>query len=729
MGTIHTRFAACVVALLLLAASGVTTGCGGSGGNRATSENSGFVSDEYMRERALDYLRFATQSFSPGNVNNVMLHMERDLVDPTYSVPANGVPENAWDGIFDKLERLQDTRDFDGLYFVNLLLAYRDHPMLPPALVQRVEDVMIGFKMWYTEPTPAGMIDDSWYWTENHQILFHTIEYLIGQTYPDRVFPNDGRTGAEHRDEARRLLLRWMDLRARVGFSEFHSNVYYQKNITPLLTLVEFAEEDDIRERAAGLLDILFLDLALHSFRGAFAGPRARTEKKDKMGSLNDNTWGGVKLLFDRSTYPYQSTSHPDALFLARAKKYRLPEAILRIAQHDEPYSDRERMGIDINEFGPWHPDPPAPLGLSFTDPDQLTIWWGIGALITWQVVPLTIATMNDYNLWESALFLPFADIRTLAGDPRIAQSIAISTTRFLNFGLLKEVNTYVHRTADYMLASAQDYRAGSRGWEHHSWQATFDANAIVFTNHPNIPPRRTTNWRDDPDAGYWTGEASKPRSAQHENVGIHIYAPQYSPPPAPFDIIRYEPYTHAYFPQDHFDEVVQAEASDGGSWTFGRFQDGYVGLYSFRPTEWIVYDPNEYATDGMVKPFDLHAPGGPNNVWIVECGRAADWESFAAFRTALTTARIDVTPLGPLHFTSTGFAVEYESPSQGVMTFGFDGRPLTVDGQEIQITDYPRFSNPWAQTPFGSQQYEITYGDYRVELDFEAATRVVTGP
>ena len=29
-------------------------------------------------------------------------------------------------------------------------------------------------------------------------------------------------------------------------------------------------------------------------------------------------------------------------------------------------------------------------------------------------------------------------------------------------FGLLKEVNTYTFRTADYMLSSAQDYRAGS---------------------------------------------------------------------------------------------------------------------------------------------------------------------------------------------------------------------------------------------------------------------------
>src|SRR5262249_38350267 len=174
---------------------------------------------------------------------------------------------------------------------------------------------------------------------------------------------------------------------------------------------------------------------------------------------------------------------------------------------------------------------------------------------------------------------------------------------------------------------------------------ATLDANAIVFTNHPFRPLPETLDWsdRDLEQGGYWTGEATVPRAAQIENVGIYIYAPQWQQRnSAPLDYFRWEPYTHAYFPQDHFDEVVE-----DGAWTFGRHQDGYVGLYAWRPTQFLVYDPTRFATNGMLKPFDLVAQGGADNVWIVECGRAADWPSFAAFRSAVASAPVDVVVRG----------------------------------------------------------------------------------
>ena len=70
-----------------------------------------------------------------------------------------------------------------------------------------------------------------------------------------------------------------------------------------------------------------------------------------------------------------------------------------------------------------------------------------------------------------------------------------------------------------------------------------------------------------------------------------------------------------------------------------------------------------------MTLPFDFVAAGGPDNVWIIKCGCAADWTSFAAFRAAVAGNRVDVTPLGN-HSTgvvSGGFSVRFESPSQGL--------------------------------------------------------------
>ena len=681
----------------------------------------GFVDASAMRERQLDYLRFATTQLIPGSPLNLIAHMERTRVDPTYSVAPAAAGANAWDGIFAKMARLEDTRDFDALYVTNALLGYRDHPLLDRELVRKTEEAMLAFKYWYTEPSAPGLVDDSYYWTENHELIYHTLEYLMGQTYPDRVFTNDGKSGREHMQHAHDLIMRWFDLRARFGFFEWHSNVYYQKDATPLLTLAEFANDEEIRTRAAGILDVLLFDIGIHTFRGAFGVTHGRSYKKDKMSSLDDDTRGMVKLLFATSEFPYASLDDAAVLF-ARMQKYRLPEVVYRAGTTHEPVDDRERMGIGFDEFAPYEPNPQAPYEFSFTDPKDLTLWWSMSALTAWQLLPLTVGAMNQYDLWTSTNFTDFAELKPLASDLEFAQKLAQRTAHYFSFSLLKEVNTHTYRSADYMLSSAQDYRPGSFQWQAHSWQATLDPNAVVFTTHPTRPLVRTTNWREDTETGsYWTGEASMPRSAQQENVAIHIYAPQYAKQnPSPFTFFRYEPYTHAYFPQDHFDEVVQE-----GPWTIGKFRDGYVALYSYRPASWVVYDPNVYATNGMIKPFDLKAEGGADNVWIVECGNKEKFGSFDQFRAAIAAAAVTITPRPRQGSLSAGYDVVYDSPSQGRVSFGWQA-PLTVKGVEVPITGYPRYDNPWSQTPFNSRALRLEKDGVGVDVDITAGTRRV---
>jgi len=288
---------------------------------------------------------------------------------------------------------------------------------------------------------------------------------------------------------------------------------------------------------------------------------------------------------------------------------------------------------------------------------------------------------------------------------------------------LLNEVNTYTWRSRDIMLSSAVDYRKGLRGAQVHSWQATLDAKAIVFTNHPVIPLPESVDWMADPeDGGYWNGEATMPRSAQHENVAIHIYAPQYPEANgAPLDSFFYQPFTHAYFPKDRFEEVVQE-----GHWTFGRQGDGYVALYSHRPAEFLEYDPARHAMGDHTQPFDLVARGGADNVWIVECGRRARWGSFAAFRRAIVASAVQIESRGAsARGVSPGYNVVYGSPSQGEMKFGWVS-PLFVKGRERPLGDYPRYDNPWARVAYDSRAFDIRYGRHGVKLDFAAKVREV---
>ena len=694
----------------------------------STGNPAGLVSEEWMTERQLDYLRFATETLNTGSILNVIAHMERDRVDPDYTAPTAAVAPDAFQRSFDKIETLRDTRDFDGLYLLNLWLGYRDHPMLAPGTAERIETALADFKYWFTEPTPEGLIDDSYYWTENHQVLFHTIEYLMGQELPDRPLSTDRRTGAEHRDEARERLLRWLEQRARFGFAEWHSNVYYQKDLTPLLTLIEFADDEEIRRRSEIILDILLYDMATHTMRGAFGATHGRSYKKDKMTSRHDDTWGGVKLLFDQTTIPYQSSGHPDATLLARSRHYRMPEVIRLIAQSDETFTERERISLPIDLDGPYEENPPAPFGFDFSDRENLDVWWGIGALTAWPVAPLTLQIFEQYDLWNTQSFEAFRDLSILVEAPVVAQQLSINAHKFFAFGVLDQVNTVTHRNADFMLSTAVDYNAGSFRSQIHTWQLTFDPDALVFTNHPFRPNPESLDWsdRDNEQGGYWTGDATIPRAAQHENVGIFIYAPQYARRnDAPFTFFRYEEMTHAFVPQDHMDEVV----TEGG-WTFARKGDGYVALWSWRPTRWQAWDPAVYANNGMTQPYDLVADGGADNVWIVEGGRADDWGSFEAFRAAVVASAVEVTPLGDRaeDGVSPGFDVVYDSPSQGRMEFGWE-KPFVVAGTAVALSEFPRIDGPFGYLEFDGPELAIEYEGHGVRLDFDSWQRELSAP
>jgi len=688
----------------------------------------GGLPDADWDARRRDYLAFATAQLEPGAVANVMAHLVREEIDPGFRTAPGAVPADAWDPIFARVDTLRDTSDFHVVRFLRLWYGWNGHPMVPAALWQRVERTLLDFKYWYVDPTPAGLQDDMWYWSENHRILFHAAEYLAGQAFPNVVFRVTGWTGAAHRARGRAAVLAWLDERARYGFFEWHSHVYYEEDLFALLTLLEHADDPEIVTRASMLVDQLLFDVARMSFRGSFAGPHGRTYKKDKMTARDQDTWNVSKMLFDTAESGYTSRSATSAVMLAGSRLYRMPAVIREAARDTGPSVDREHLGLAFDEHEPVVPGvPPAhPSGIPYGDPATLEIWWSLGALTSWQVLPNTFDAIQRYGLWETSLFAPFAVLRPLveSGQIGVVQALAQSLASAASVGLLGAVDSYAYRTPDYLLASAQDHRKGSRRDQAHAWQATFDADAIVFTTHPATPPAQTLDWSVDDGPGFWTGSASLPRTAQHENVAIHVYSPQYAASGPPLDVFtRQLPYTHAYFPQERFDEVIQH-----GRWTFGRRRDGYVALYSHRPAVFVPTPPG-VATNGLAQPFELRAEGGADDVWIVECGRGADWGSFAAFRDAIAASLVTVTPTtdglrggapGP------AYDVVYESPSQGRLEFGWV-KPLRVRGEVVPITGYGRYDNRFAHTVEGALETTIwdAASGTGLHLDFGRGERI----
>ncbi|HKE72033.1 MAG TPA: hypothetical protein VKB57_00350, partial [Acidimicrobiales bacterium] len=191
------------------------------------------------------------------------------------------------------------------------------------------------------------------------------------------------------------------------------------------------------------------------------------------------------------------------------------------------------------------------------------------------------------------------------------------------------------------------------------------------------------------------------------------------SPGPGPLEAFSYLPFTHAYFPTERFDEVRQV-----GNWTLGRRGDGYVALWSWRPTQWRAHDPAVTFTNGLTQPFDLVAPGGADDAWIVQVGDAGRWGSFDAFAQAVTSAPLSVAPRpAGADGLPGGFDVAYRSPTQGLISFSSSG-PLTVDGTEVPLHGTDRSSNPFGVVRAGPGRVDLRDGPATLSLDTSRWTR-----
>ena len=144
-------------------------------------------------------------------------------------------------------------------------------------------------------------------------------------------------------------------------------------------------------------------------------------------------------------------------------------------------------------------------------------------------------------------------------------------------------------------------------------------------------------------------------------------------------------PYSHAYFPKDKFDEAYEV-----GNWMFGRKDDGYVALYSQNGFEWSS-DPKWSGQELICR--------SPQNIWICQMGRKAEYESFTRFIGEILRCEISCE----------GLSIRYQSPKNGAICCGWDD-PLTVDGKEIAVKGYKRFDNPFCQSEYLSGKYTISY-------------------
>lgn len=579
----------------------------------------------------------------------------------------------------DFIDARHDCADFALHCLTRLLYQFPD--ALSVELASRIRSTVLSFKYWPDEPG----VDSLCTWTENHQILYASGAYLVGQMFPEETFTNAGHTGRQKMALARPRILRWLDLRFRTGFSEWLSNVYYVEDFIALLSLIDFSDDDEIRQRATMVLDLMLFDIALNNFHGLAGSTHGRSYERQKKWASRESVAGTARLLFGSGDF-HTSFNYSTPCF-ALSTRYRLPQVLETVANDATTYTNRQRMGIKLAEAERW--------GLGFEDVEDGMVYLSLEAYLHPRTATLTARMLDAFNWWENDFFKDIAGHRWLINTLRRLRLLPLVmrvVERDVCRNTREEVNFTTYRTSHYMLSAAVDYRPGYGGDQQHIWQATLGPDAVCFTAHPAK--------RKGPTPNYWTGEGTLPRVAQVENVLVVVYKINTTPG---LYLTNRLLFTHAWLPRDKFDDVVERDG-----WLFARKGDGYLALRSRNPYRWQTEDGEDQNREIIAE--------GKTNIWLCELGSRDESGSFSQFINALCAA--------PLAFR--GLRVDYTSPSQGRVEFGWRG-PFRHNGQIRALHDFPRYDNVYTKTAFPAERVEIRRGEQWLVLDWQQGTRRVS--
>ncbi|MFO8018462.1 MAG: hypothetical protein R6U96_07490 [Promethearchaeia archaeon] len=599
----------------------------------------------------------------------------------------NDTIEDNIPGLYD----FEDMPDFKWNTILRILYLDINGSKLKEEHRHSISDALGKSKYWFTESTDSNT---AIVYTENHQIMCHTAEYLIGQLFPNDTFTYSGMTGQDHIDHAKSLLNRWLDRRAQFGFSEWNSNTYLKIDITALVNLVDFAMDEQIAKKAAMLLDLIAFNFANNYFKNRFATSMGRCYDGSRTDGSRDGVSESAWLMLGVGEHNPCKSDDQAANALATSDHYVPPPILEKIAENtSQSHEHWEHQSINMDEGEKY--------GIEYTE-EEMPFWWGMSAPMAPQTIETSFDMIDKYNLDPMNLlgpqilvdFLKYSALFRGKSVGEYSEDLGLLTRGVC----LEEADVYTYRTPYYQLSGAQDHMKGMNGFQEHIWQASLSDSAYVFTNSPSgITKNFDQNWM-----GGW-----KPRAVFYKNMGIIQYDREMMPleGEALITILNavfgMKFYQHAYFPRSAFDNVNQ---KDG--WTFGEKDGGYIALYSYKPTQWETE-------------YELRVDS-KKNVWIVELGSKEDYNSFDDFQSNILDSDLEVKP------ERIGYNVEYTSPSQGKATVGWRGA-FEVGGKEIEVNDYPRFDNDFCTQEFGSNETLIEFGNERLELNFNDIVRNYT--
>ncbi len=627
----------------------------------------GWIIWDIVQNNQIDKIASVPAQKDRNRVNHILKALEEDLPVDFQELRSS----------LEYVNNRYDVADFRLQSLTRIVYKYWDR--IDPIMQAEIKDTYIHFKYWMDQPGEDGMC----FWSENHQLLFATAEYLAGQRWEDEIFHNDGKTGKEHMEMARKRILIWLEQRWLYGFTEWYSNVYYVEDIAPLSNLIDFAEDEEIVQKASIILDLLLHDVATQSYRGTFISSSGRMYRGGKfsgegnsMRSVIAHIWGK-----GRWGYTYPPREGMDLNFMY-VDNYEVPQVIKEIGLDTSIVIVKASNGLDVEEL--------RSEGLYGMQDQQIMMQWAMEAFTHPQVIENSLNYINEHNMLGNGFLHDFklvnlGILRKSGLLPFVSRSLNSAT----NGTTIQRANTYTYRTPYYQLATAQAYHPGMFGDQHHIWNAVIAPELSIFTTHPGKPSIAKNQSKGSPD--YWVGNGRLPHAVQDEHVLLCIYQ---IPNESGFMEGNIVDFTHAHFPQAAMDTTLVK-----GRYAFGK--KGNV-FFSF-----IGNNDLSYREDSD---FDLIQPG-KDAYWIFEISTNEQDASFEDFML-----RIQQNP------------TDYQNQE---LTYHTEGKELHLKYQgefrkngAVIDTSYPRFSSPYSSTPRKPESITISHGDNQLFLDFYQGIR-----
>jgi len=590
---------------------------------------------------------------------------QQDLI---YGELSDGVKNPDWsrlDGTLEYIDGQYDCSDFRLVNLVRILYEYDDQ--IPADVKAKIEKSLLNFRYWWDEPGENSMC----YWSENHQVLFAAAEYLIGQKYPDRLFPKSGLTGKQHMEKARKRTLDWMEMRWKYGFTEFYSNVYYIEDIGGMINLIDFADEE-VSKKMQIIMDLLLYDVASQNVNNMFISVSGRAYEGNRKGGPNA-TLGGITNFYWGNG---DKIGRGMLLGMKTTKKYQLPPVIQAIARDTNAVVIRQSNGLDIAEL--------KREGYYGTNEKSMMMQWGMEAFSNPEVIRNTLSHVRRNNMFSNSFLtdlkmLDFTLLRLLHLEPLLVRIIDPQS----NGVAIQKGNTYTYKTKDYSLYSVQNHHPGTYGDQQHVAGMNIGNAFAVFHTHPALEKEKKNQ-----SPNYWVGYGHFPHVAQEENVSLAIYN---TPAKKGWMEAALLDYTHAWFPKAQFDTTVV-----NGNYAMGKKGETYCAFVGRNPLTF-----RDASNDNLVQP-------GKQSFWITEAGSQSEDGSFEAFCERVQK--------NPLSFDTEKMVLNYQSKGK-LFQLTFHGS-FIVNGKEVD-TQYPRFDSPYVKAEKKAESMTFHFNGKSLLLDF----------